>query len=66
MSVDEGPSNIGDIVHRTGSRPTLVAKYRTRLLAAGLIESTEHGKVAFAIPGLGQYLRKNPLQICGP
>ncbi|MDN4643908.1 ATP-binding protein [Arthrobacter sp. PsM3] len=60
MAVDEGPSTIGDIVQRTGSRPTLVAKYRTRLLAAGLIESTGHGKVAFAIPGLGQYLRKNP------
>ena len=61
MAVDEGPSTVGDIVQRTGSRPTLVAKYRTRLLTAGLIESTGHGKVAFAIPGLGQYLRRHPL-----
>jgi hypothetical protein len=61
MAVDEGTSTAADIVQRTGSRPTLVAKYRTRLLAAGLIESTGHGKVAFAIPGLGQYLRRNPL-----
>lgn len=59
MAIDDGPSTAGDIVRRTGSRPTLVAKYRTRLLAAGLIESTGHGKTDFAIPGLREYLRKN-------
>lgn len=61
MAVDDGTSTAANIVRRTGSRPTLVAKYRTRLLAAGLIESAGHGKVDFAIPGLRQYLRKNPL-----
>jgi hypothetical protein len=61
MAVDDGPSTAADIVPRTGSRPTLVAKYRTRLLAAGLVESTGHGKVDYAIPGLREYLRKNPL-----
>jgi hypothetical protein len=60
MAVDDATSTAADIVQRTGSRPTLVAKYRTRLLAAGLIESGGHGKVDFAIPGLRQYLRKNP------
>jgi hypothetical protein len=60
MAVDEGTSTAADIVRRTGSRPTLVAKYRTRLLAAGLIESGGHGKVIFAIPGLRQYLLKTP------
>ncbi|MEV7135501.1 hypothetical protein AB0N24_21750 [Arthrobacter sp. NPDC093128] len=38
MAVDEGTSTAADIVRRTGSKPTLVAKYRTRLQAAGLIE----------------------------
>ncbi|WAH96346.1 ATP-binding protein [Arthrobacter sp. MMS18-M83] len=57
MAIDDGPSTAGDIVHRTGSRPSLVAKYRTRLLAAGLIESIGHGKTDFA--GLREYLRKN-------
>lgn len=61
MAVDDGPSTAADLVQRTGSRPTLVAKYRTRLLAAGLVESTGHGKVDYAIPGLREYLRKNPL-----
>jgi hypothetical protein len=60
MAIDDGPSTAADIIHRTGSRPTLVAKYRTRLLAAGLVESVAHGKVDFAIPGLRQYLRKHP------
>ncbi|MFJ5695125.1 ATP-binding protein [Arthrobacter sp. NPDC093125] len=59
MSVDEGPSTAADIIQRTGSRSTVVAKYRKRLLAAGLIESTGHGKVDYAIPALREYLRKN-------
>ena len=61
MAVDDGTTTAADIVQRTGSRPTLVAKYRTRLLAVGLIESAGHGKVDFAIPGLREYLRKHPL-----
>lgn len=60
MAVDDNTSTAADLVQRTGSRPTLVAKYRTRLIAAGLIESAGHGKVGYAIPGLRQYLRKNP------
>ncbi|MCI0141096.1 ATP-binding protein [Arthrobacter bambusae] len=60
MSTDDGPSTTADIIHRTGSRPTLVAKYRNRLIDAGLVESTGHGKVDYAIPGLREYLRKNP------
>lgn len=59
MAIDDGPATAGDIVQRTGSRPSLVAKYRTRLLAAGLVESPGHGKIDFAIPGLREYLRKN-------
>lgn len=61
MAIDDGTSATGDIIQRTGSSPTLVAKYRTRLLAAGLIESAGHGKLVFAIPGLREYLRKNVL-----
>ena len=60
MAIDDGTTTTADLIQRTGSRPTLVAKYRTRLLAAGLVESAGHGKVDFAIPGLRQYLRKTP------
>lgn len=60
MSVDEGSTSAADIIKRTGSRPNLIGKYRNRLLEAGLIEATGHGRVDFAIPGLREYLRKNP------
>jgi hypothetical protein len=57
MAEDDGPSVAGDIGRRIGARTNLVANYRLRLLAAGLIEATAHGKVDFAIPGLRQHLR---------
>lgn len=60
MAQDGGPSIAGDIGRRIGARTNLVANYRSRLLAAGLIESTAHGKVDFAIPGLRQHLRAQP------
>ncbi|AXJ11155.1 ATP-binding protein [Arthrobacter sp. PM3] len=57
MAEDDGPAVAGDIGRRIGARPNLVANYRARLLAAGLIEPAGHGKVDFAIPGLRQHLR---------
>lgn len=57
MAEDDGPSLAGDIGRRIGAKTNLVANYRSRLLAAGLIESAGHGKVTFAIPGLRQHLR---------
>ncbi|GAA2143967.1 ATP-binding protein [Arthrobacter humicola] len=57
MAEDDGPSVAGDIGRRIGARTNLVANYRSRLLAAGLIEAAGHGKVGFAIPGLRQHLR---------
>ncbi|MGY2744540.1 ATP-binding protein [Pseudarthrobacter sp. O4] len=60
MAEDDGPSASGDIGQRLGARTNLVANYRTRLLAAGLIESAGHGKVDFAIPGLRRHLRSQP------
>ena len=57
MAGDDGPSVAGDIGRRIGARPNLVANYRSRLLAAGLIDPAGHGKVDFAIPGLRQHLR---------
>jgi hypothetical protein len=59
MAEDDGPSIAGDIGRRIGAKTNLVANYRSRLLAAGLIESGGHGKVDFAIPGLRQHLRKH-------
>jgi hypothetical protein len=57
MAQDDGPSVAGDIGERLQAKTNLVANYRSRLLAAGLIEPAGHGKIDFAIPGLRQHLR---------
>ncbi|MEO5315520.1 ATP-binding protein [Pseudarthrobacter sp. CC12] len=57
MAQDDGPSIAGDIGQRLKAKTNLVANYRSRLLAAGLVEPAGHGKIDFAIPGLRQYLR---------
>lgn len=61
MAEDGGPSVAGDIGRRIEAKPNLVANYRARLLAEGLIERAGRGKVTFAIPGLREHLRKHPL-----
>ncbi|MGO4235936.1 ATP-binding protein [Arthrobacter sp. Soil761] len=58
MAQDDGPSIAGDIGQRLKAKTNLIANYRSRLLAAGLVEPAGHGKIDFAIPGLRQYLRK--------
>lgn len=60
MSQDEGPSASGEVGKRLGAKSNVVANYRARLLAAGLIEAPGYGKLSFAIPGLREYLRKRP------
>ncbi|MFK0007728.1 ATP-binding protein [Paenarthrobacter sp. NPDC090520] len=61
MAEDDGPVTAGDIGKRLNARSNVVANYRARLIAAGLIEAPAYGKVDFTIPGLREYLRKtNP------
>jgi AAA ATPase domain len=60
MAEDSGPSATLDIGNRTGLRPNAVGNYRTRLIDAGLIEATGHGRVSYAIPGLREYLTGHP------
>lgn len=58
MAQQDGPSTAAQIGNIIKSKPSLVSKYRNRLIAAGLIESAGYGKVDFAIPGLRDYLRQ--------
>lgn len=57
MAAQDGPSAAAQIGQITKSKPNVVSKYRSRLIAAGLIEPAGYGKVDFAIPGLRAYLR---------
>lgn len=58
MAEDDGPVAAGDIGKRLNAKSNVVANYRARLIAAGLIEAPAYGKVDFTIPGLRNYLRK--------
>jgi len=57
MAKDEGDSKISDIIKRMKASQSYTQKYRTRLIEAGVIETPERGKVAFAVPYLSEYLR---------
>ena len=57
MSKDTDDSKISDIKERMKASQSYTQKYRTRLKEAGVIEPIERGKVAFAVPYLGEYLR---------
>jgi len=57
MALDDGPSEVEEIGRRIGATSSLVGRYRTRLMAAGLIEAAGHGKVDFALPGLRRRIR---------
>ncbi|MEA5455921.1 ATP-binding protein [Sinomonas sp. JGH33] len=57
MADDDGTSEAGEIGRRMAASPSLVGKYRARLIDAGLVEPAGYGRVEFAIPGLREYLR---------
>lgn len=59
MSVDDGPSAIGDIAGRMQVTADYAQKYRKRLIDAGVIEPAGRGRVTFAVPYLGDYLRSD-------
>lgn len=58
MAQDDGPSAIADVTKRMGVTPDYAQKYRKRLIDAGVISAYGRGRVAFAVPYLATYLRK--------
>jgi hypothetical protein len=65
MSVDEGPSTIGDIIQRLEVSPGYAQQYRKRLLDAELVVQSGRGKLDLALPHLRQYLRQHPDRATG-
>lgn len=59
MAQDPGPASTGVIAERMGETPQYASVYRQRLIDAGVIEPVSYGRVAFAIPYLGEYLREH-------
>lgn len=59
MALDEGPSRIADIASRMGVTDDYAQKYRKRLISSGIIEPARRGYVQFAVPLLGDYLKRS-------
>lgn len=57
MSEDRDESNIADIQARMGVSRGYAQTYRTRLVDAGVIAPVARGRLSFAVPYLGEYLR---------
>jgi hypothetical protein len=59
MAVDDGPSQMSAIADRLGADANYVGQYRLRLISAGFIGPSGHGRVDFTLPYLRDYLREH-------
>lgn len=59
MAKDRGPSRMADVQTRLGVNASYASQYRRRLIDAELIEQAGHGRVAFTLPFLREYLREH-------
>ncbi|GAB3542621.1 hypothetical protein GCM10027403_35550 [Arthrobacter tecti] len=55
---DAKESSTTEIARRLNTKPSSLAAARAQLLAKGLIYSPDHGKVAFTVPGMPDYIRR--------
>jgi hypothetical protein len=57
---DHDPTRLADLTERLHTTRGTINTYRSRLIAAEVIEPAGRGLVRFTIPFLRQYLRKTP------
>jgi hypothetical protein len=56
----EGPSQSGEVATRLGKIPTGVGPIRDSLIKKGLIYSPEHGQIAYTVPGMADFIARQP------
>jgi hypothetical protein len=56
----EGPSQSGAVATRLGKTPTGVGPIRDSLIKKGLIYSPEHGQIAYTVPGMADFIARQP------
>jgi hypothetical protein len=66
MSHDDGASRLADVAYRMGKSTQYASVYRARLIAAGVIEPTDHGEVDFSLPLMREYLREHAAHLVSP
>lgn len=55
----DGPSATGTVAQRLGLRTTSLGPARAALISKGLIYAPEHGLMAYTVPGMADYVRRN-------
>lgn len=56
----DAPSQSGEIARRLAKRVTAVAPTRANLIHKGLVYAPEHGLVAFTVPGMADFIKRQP------
>jgi hypothetical protein len=61
MAVDgDGGSSSSEVARRVKKKPTSLGPTRANLIAKGLIYAPEHGVVAFTVPGMAGFIKRQP------
>ena len=59
MAIDgDGPSLTGTIAARLEKKPTSLGPTRANLINKGLVYPPEHGQIAFTVPGMAGFIRR--------
>jgi hypothetical protein len=56
----DGPSHSGEVAARLGKTHTGVGPIRDSLIKKGLIYSPEHGQIAYTVPGMADFIARQP------
>jgi hypothetical protein len=54
-----GPCSTSTVATRMGIKASSIGPNRAALIAKGLVFSPEHGQIAFTVPGMAGYIRRN-------
>lgn len=57
----DGPSQSGEVARRLRRKPASVGPTRASLIHKGLVYAPEHGLIAFTVPGMADFIRRQPL-----
>ena len=61
MAVDgDSGSSSGEVAKRLGKKPTSLGPVRANLISKGLIYAPEHGRIAFTVPRMADFITRQP------
>jgi predicted MarR family transcription regulator len=59
MATSDTPITVSDMAQKMHVSGSYISQYRKRLIESGIIVSTAHGEVDFAIPYIKEYLQEH-------